>query len=194
MKTFSKSTGDDWTLPAFQDKITDNVIITRQDSKPIYNYAWWQKNKGSDATGDELNSDFWGEGENEFTETGSTKGIKWAILDSTGFLGNIHPDFDLFGKLGDTTNFYSFHNIASIINYIDSTTNVTGIVDNFEVRLEYDGDGIDTASSTYMPNLVGKNLGAYLVEDKIFIKVKITNWGTGGANGGSFSYMRSTED
>ena len=45
MKTFSKSTGDDWTLPAFQDKITDNVIITRQDSKPIYNYAWWQKIK-----------------------------------------------------------------------------------------------------------------------------------------------------
>ena len=145
------------------------------------------KNKGSDATGDELNSDFWGDEENEFTETGGTKGIKWAILDTTGFLGNIHPDFNLFGKLGDTTNFYSFHNIASIINYLDSNTNVTGIVDNFDIRLKYDGGGIDIENSTFMPGLVGKNLGAYLVEDKIFIKVKITNWGTGEANGGSFS-------
>jgi hypothetical protein len=35
--TFTKATGADWTLPQNQDRITDNVWITRQDTQGIFN-------------------------------------------------------------------------------------------------------------------------------------------------------------
>jgi hypothetical protein len=192
MKTFTKGNDVDWKLATNQDSITKNIIITRQNEGPIYNYKWWLKNKGSDATFDELYSDFWEDGENSFIETGGTKGIRWAILDTTGFGSNMNTNFKLFGKLGDTTNFYSFHNILSILKYLSSTVNVTSVVNNFEIMTS---DSDSPRSSTNMPKIVGKTLGAYLVEDNIFIKVKFISWSVGDDGGkGGFSYMRSTED
>ena len=37
--TFSKASNADWNLTQNQDKITDNVIITRKDVEGIFNIA-----------------------------------------------------------------------------------------------------------------------------------------------------------
>ena len=36
--TFTKTNNADWTMEAFQDRITNNVWITRANSQPIFNY------------------------------------------------------------------------------------------------------------------------------------------------------------
>lgn len=38
-KTFTKANFTDWTLPVNQDRITEDIWITRQNSKPIFNIA-----------------------------------------------------------------------------------------------------------------------------------------------------------
>jgi hypothetical protein len=189
--TFTKTSNADWTLAENQDKITDNVIFTRQNKGPIYNYQFWINNFESDATFADLNDDFWNdtESEREFVRSGGTSGIRWAILDDTGASTETWGAFELYGTLGDPTHFYSFHSIASIITNLEDENNVIGVPDDFSIE---DIDGVDENSGTDMPLLVGKKLGVWIVDEDIYFTLTFTKWESGGANG--IEYTRSTKD
>jgi hypothetical protein len=192
--TFTKGNSADWTLAANQDKITDLVTITRQVQGPIYNFQWWQDEFGEDATYDDLYDDFWDDAQSTriFTRQGGTHGVRWALLDDTGSAvsgADAWGAFELYGSLGDPTNFYSFHNIATIITRLENNTKVVGVPDDFNVEMEGGG----TQSGTQMPKLVGKKLGVWLVEEDIYLTLTFTSWGSDGT-GGAFGYTRSTKD
>jgi hypothetical protein len=192
--TFTKAHGADWTLAVNQDRITDKVYFTRQNSRPLYNYKWWQDNFGSDASLDDLTDDFWDEDDSsrEFTRAGGTKGVRWAILDDTGSSTPAWDEFTLYGTLGDPTHFYSFHNIASIIMYLEDDEIVTGVHGNFGVVYGED-NSVDTNSGTNMEMLVGKKLGVWLMDEDIYLTLTFTHWGSGGGSNG-VSYTRSSKD
>ncbi|MFD0861761.1 hypothetical protein ACFQ1M_06050 [Sungkyunkwania multivorans] len=190
--TFTKAANADWTLPENQDRISDSVTFTRQDNRQIYNYQWWQNNFGEDATGDDLFADFWDDvappSTKDFTATGGTKGVKWAILDSIGADNPWDENFAFYGTLGDPTHFYSFHNVATMIAQLNAGNTIVSIPNDFDVETES-----FTADGTIMTELVGKNLGIWLVEEDIYLSFKFTEWGSGGS-GGALSYTRSTPD
>lgn len=187
--TFTKTANADWTLEANQDRLTNNVWFTRQNNKQLYNYKWWQDNFSADATGEDLSFDFWGSDFNgtvsqTFTATGGTKGVKWAILDDTGSTSD-WSGFSFYGVLGNSNNFYSFHNIASIISRLEDGNSVTSIDDDFNINGETFG------SITQMSELVGKKLGVWIVAENIYFTLTFNTWGHGGS-GGAISYTRST--
>jgi hypothetical protein len=43
------------------------------------------------------------------------------------------------------------------------------------------------------PNMVGVDAVLHLITDDIYIDIRFTSWGIGGASGGGFSYIRSTQ-
>jgi len=43
-----------WTLPEFQDQLTDSLWLTRQDKRPVYNYKYYLDTFGRDAINQEL--------------------------------------------------------------------------------------------------------------------------------------------
>lgn len=136
----------------------------------------------SDGFWDDTNSTF------DFVRDGGTKGVRWAILDDTGAEDtDAWKSFAPYGTLGDPTNFYSFHNVASILFSLEDNSIVTDVFDNFSLK---EGDG---GTSTQMPLLVGKKLGLWLVEEDIYLTIKFTKWGSGGSDN-SISYIRSTKD
>ena len=185
-KTFTKETSADWTLPENQDILTDKVIFTRQNRKQLYNYQYWQDEFAQDVSEDDLFAEFWNDITNlDFVPSGGTQGVRWAILDDTGANNPWDPNFNLYGTLGDPTNFYSFHNIASMIRILNEGNNVDSVADDFFIMV----DG-NTRSGTVMVELIGKNLGVWLVEDEIYLTLTFTDWGKG--SGGAISYTRST--
>ncbi len=188
--TFTKTANADWTLEANQDRLTNNVWFTRQNNKQLYNYKWWQDNFSADATGGDLSFDFWNDDFNgnvsqTFTATGGTKGVKWTILDDTGSTAD-WSGFSFYGVLGNSTNFYSFHNIASIISNLENSIPVTSVDDDFNIN------GDSSGSGTSMTDLVGKKLGVWIVAENIYFTLTFNTWGSGGS-GGALSYTRSTD-
>jgi hypothetical protein len=190
--TFTKDANADWTLPENQDKITEKLVVTRQNSGPIYNYQWWQDNFGEDATFDDISDDFWdtSDSEREFVRQGGMQGMRFALLEKPAEANDAWNAFANYGTLGDSTNFYSFHNIASIIYYLNSNMEFVSIKNDFYINVK-DGDGqVDDESSTDMPRLVGHKLGVWSKEENIYFTLTITTWGT---EGGAISYKRSTK-
>ena len=186
--TFTKDANTDWTLPLNQDKLTDRVIFTRQNRKQIYNYQYWQDEFSQDVSEGDLFAEFWNDTPTlDFVPGGGTRGVLWAILDDTGADSPWDANFNLYGALGDPTNFYSFHNIATIITQLNDGNYVESVEDDFSVNVE----GGSTVSGTVMTQLVGKKLGAWLVEEDIYLTITFTNWGSGG-NGSALAYSRST--
>ncbi len=186
MITFTKDALADWALAVNQDKITEKIIFTRQNNKQLYNYQWWQDEFAQDVSSSDLKAEFWNFSTAlDFIPTGGTRGVRWAILDDTGADNPWDPNFNLYGTLGESTHFYSFHNVASIIRYLNEGNNVESVVDNFSINV---GGNIKTG--TTMAELTGKKLGAWIVEDNIYLTINFTDWGQD--NGGAVSYMRST--
>ena len=188
--TFAKAANADWALEANQDRITNDVWITRQDRGPIYNFKWWQDTFGTDATFGDLSFNFWnnefgGPVNQIFTATGGPKGVRWCIIDDTGATVD-WSGFSFYGKLGDPTHFYSFHNIASMIKDLEASMPVTSVDDDFNLN------GFLGGSSASMPLLVGKKLGVWIVADDIYLELTFNNWGSGGNGGGAFSYTPSS--
>ncbi|UII75696.1 hypothetical protein LV716_15755 [Flagellimonas sp. HMM57] len=186
---FSKIAFADWTDPTNQDQLTEKVVFTRKDNRPIYNYQWWQDTFGQDATPLQLEGDFWNFEDQDFSPTGGTKGVRWALLDNTGAEnpGDAWDNFELYGTLADPTHFYSFHNICSFLYYLEDNTPVDNVVDDFYINV----DGDVESSNTNMSYLVGKKLGVWSVEEDIYLTLTFTEWGSGNS-GGAISYTRST--
>lgn len=187
--TFTRAADVDWTLPENQDYLSKKVSITRQSNGAIYNYTFWQDTFGEDATFDDLYADFWNDIDplvnKDFVPVGGVHGVRFAILDNTGSTG--WPEtFDLYGTLGDPTNFYSLHSIATMISQLNNGNLVVSVPDDFSVTIE----GGNNPSGTNMPALVGKKLGVWLVEEDRYLTLSFTDWGSGGS--GSFAYTRST--
>lgn len=183
--TFDKAGDADWTLEENQDRITDNVWLTRQNSSAVYNYKWWQDNFSTDATYEDLFADFWDDIPiQSFTPTGGTKGLRWCIIDDTGSMSD-WSSFSFYGTLGNPSNFYSFHNIASIITQLEQGQAITSIDNDFGIN----GEG---NSGTVMTTLVGKKLGVWIVDEDIYFTLTFNTWGSGGS-GGALSYTRSTD-
>ena len=125
--TFTKGNNTDPTLEANQDRITDNVWITRGTmGGGLYNVK----------------------SETEYADFFSPSGTQWS--------------------LGTAAN-------LSSLTFTDWETAV--------------GDG--------PPSVVDKDMVLYLVVEKKYIDIKITNWakgnGSGSGAGGAFTYIRSTE-
>lgn len=192
--TFTKEALADWTLTVNQDIITPDIAITRQDSYMIYNYQWFQTNFGADAIDADLSFNFWnndnvGSPSQTFTATGGPKGLKWAILDDTGSTTD-WSGFSFYGTLGNPANFYSLHNVLSMIYELENDNPVTSIDDDFRIN----GDsGSGSAVDPVATHIVGKNLGVWIEADDIYFTIKFNSWGQGGAGGGAFSYTRSTD-
>ncbi len=183
---FSKENDADWTLEENQDRLTDNVWITRQDRRQIYNYKWWQDNFNRDAEGDELRGEFWSDGDNA---TGGTKGVRWALLDDTG--ANSDWSGYNFGVLGDSTYFYSFNNIIQIIEILEDEIgdfSTIEVINDFSV-----GFDLSTYASPDIGDyIVGKKFGVWLQEDDVYLTMTFNSW-QAGALGGGFSYTRSSD-
>lgn len=183
--SFTKENSADWTLEENQDRLTDNVWLTRQDRRPLYNYKWWQDNLNMDATNDQLQGDFW----NVLDDAvGGTRGVRWALLDDTGSTSNW--DGYNYGVLGDSTYFYSFNNIIQIVEILEdeigdfSTIEATS---DFSVEL----NSISYSSPDIGRYIEGKKFGLWLQEEDIYLTVIFDSWGSGN-EGGGFSYTRST--
>ena len=194
--SFAKTSGADWTLQTNQDRITDQVWITRQSDRPIYNYKWWQDTFTTDATGNDLKYEFFGDGEDgstptqSFTATGGTKGLRWAILDDTGASTDNWENFGLYGTLGSPTHFYSFNNVVIMIDQLEGEeVTINSVVDNFNIS-RTDASGTSNANRPNdFPSIVGKKLGVWIEDDNIYFTLTFNSWGS--ANG-NFSYTRST--
>ena len=189
----SKPANADWTDPQYQDRITDKVVITRQNNRPFYNYQWWQDEFGQDPTSNDLKEDFYnGTPTLNFTPTGGTKGIRWAILNNSGDHPEWDSNFTLYGTLGEPDHFYSLNNVVTMITNLNNSQNVTEVVNDFTIKVGNDGE----LSTPNFKNIVGIRLGAWLVEDNIYVIFTFTSWGEGQGptpNPGAFSYERSTE-
>lgn len=94
---------------------------------------------------------------------GSTQGI-YNISDESSYTHNLSPA-DTAWATGSATNYAS-------LTFTDWET-WTGGVPN-------------------VPNIVSLNAVVHLITDDIYLDLKFTSWGVGGAAGGSFSYIRST--
>ncbi|WP_420601931.1 putative metal-binding motif-containing protein [Flagellimonas sp.] len=200
--TFSKEDNVDWTDPANQDRITDKVWFTRQNDEnaPLYNYKWWQDTFQEDAVHvNNGNSDLWVDFNNagmsahlpiDIAPTGGTKGVRWAILDDTGFNSPRWSDFQFYGTLGDPTHFYSFHNILSAMYSLENADYQVSSIDNdFEVYSDEDDHSISLVNETL---LIGKKLGVWLVEEDIYLTLTFTEYGVINLGDSAFSYTRST--
>tara|TARA_B110000503_G_scaffold3426_1_gene4536 strand:+ start:2146 stop:3045 length:900 start_codon:yes stop_codon:yes gene_type:complete len=187
---FTKASNANWTLATNQDVITQDVILTRQNNKLIYNYQWFQTTFNEDASSGDLKFNFWnnsnsGTSTHTFTATGGPKNLKWAIINDTGSTTD-WSGFNFYGTVGNSSNFYSFHNIASMIYELESGNAVTAVENDFNINGESGG------SATDMPLLVGKKLGVWIEDEDIYFTLTYTNWGSGGS-GGAVSYIRSTD-
>ena len=187
--TFSQIREQNWQVEVNQDRLTEKVVFTRNNlGGPMYNFQWWIDNLGRDGSKVEIISDFWNNGELE-GESGGTKGVRWAILDDTGAQTNDSwAGFKLYGTLGDPTNFYSFHNIGTMLYLLEDSNEIPiSVIDDFNISSD-DGE----QDSTCMPCLEGKKLGLWLVEEDIYLTLTFTHWGVGPTGSGEFTYTRST--
>jgi hypothetical protein len=186
---FVKPGGQDYTDPDYQDQITPSVWFTRMTGGgPMFNYKWYIDNsvEPTSGSGGNVARDFW------YSDPGShggTIGVKWAILSPLGFEGAHGINPDLFGKLGDPTNFYSFSQMCTLLTaMIDRDVLPDHLVDPEHDNNWYLANG-NQANAAEMPYLEGADLACYIPADNTYFRIKITNWGSGGS--GAISYSRT---
>ncbi|MEN0002683.1 MAG: T9SS type A sorting domain-containing protein [Bacteroidota bacterium] len=139
---FEKTDGADWTMEANQDRLTDNVWITRANNKGLFNIAINDEHIGNGANVDNLGP--------------SPVGTEWA-----------------FGTLADGIENLDF------TSWREATV-ITGS----------DGEPGSVPNS-----LVGQDMVLHLVDDDIYIDIKLLSWSIGNQGGqGGFSYERSTDE
>ena len=183
------------------DAITGNVGLTRSPNGYITNVEWWVDNFSGlpDDTFDLPWEYFGRKAQNPPTiEVGVTQpsggpgGIRWAILEK-GKDNDAWNNFDMYGTLGDPTNYLSLNNIITICQFLDINQGVVSIVDDFGVNFEPGEEPLseEDASTESFPILVGKVLGVWLVEENIYFTLTFDKLDPLG-QGGSMTYTRST--
>ncbi|WP_431121134.1 putative metal-binding motif-containing protein [Flagellimonas flava] len=198
--TFSKAPFADWTDPANQDKLTDNVILTRQDFGIPYNYQWWQDTFGVDAqrngeaSKSDLNALYFGNLEDAVNQQliqeqlqGGTQGIRWAVS---------HGIF--MGIPGKPFTYYSFHNLITMLHEYKNEyngENILGIINNFQIMIEEYGHPEDPpqqfpVSGGDITDLIGQTVMGYIPGEEIYFTLTFTGLST--EEGGAMSYTRSS--
>lgn len=188
--SFTKDNYADWTLAENQDRITDNVWITRADQKGIFNIAK-----------EEIY--------HSLTSTVPTY-TKWAFGTTDDGIENLY--FDYFLDIADFGP-PSLVGVPLVLKlepddiYIDIT--FTSWTKGDEVLSPYDTkwafgsieDGVENLHFDYWksavdgdpPSMVDQNMVVHLLSDDIYIDIMFTSWAQGGSGGG-FSYERATGD
>lgn len=188
---FTKLTGQDYMDPLYQDRITDDIWFTRLNTGgPLFNYKYYVNNSIV-PTKNILEDDFWYHNPGS---QGGTIGVKWAILNSSGFPNLSAPGINpqLFGTIGNPTNFFSFSQMCALLRaMIDESSKPISLIDpinNNTWLLENDND----VRSTYMPYLENKDLGCYIPALNLYFRIKISIWGVGDdSNPGAITYTRT---
>ena len=191
--SFVKAAGDDYTVQEFQDRITDNVWFTRlNNGGPLFNYKYYNDNE-IEPTGlnnGNLSDDFYYRVPNA---QGGTIGCKWAILSSTGFPDLEAPGIntDLFGTIGNPTNFFSFSQMCTLLTtMIDEVSKPISLI-NPNNSKEWTLENLSTSDP--QPNMIyleNKDLGCYIPAINKYFKINITVWGTASTTG-AISYTRT---
>jgi hypothetical protein len=137
--TITKAGGADWTLEENQDRITDNVWITRANNKGLFNIA--------------VNDAFIGDGSDPANYGPSPAGTEWA-----------------FGSTADG------------VETLEFTTWIVATTVN------------DQYNEANPPTLLNQDMVLHLIEDDIYMDIKLLSWGVGNMGQGSFSYERASDD
>ena len=190
--TFTKLTGEDYTNPLYQDRITDNVWFTRLNTGgPLFNYKYYI-NESITPTQNILGNDFWYR--NPPSSQGGTIGVMWAILNSSGFPDLSAPGINpqLFGTIGNSTNFFSFSQMCVLLRAMIDESSKPDILVNADESNEWILEDTSIADGTEMPYLEGKDLGCYIPALNLYFRIKISVWGIGDdGNPGAITYQRT---
>jgi len=191
--SFSKTNIEDPFDPLYQDRITNDIWFTRLNTGgPLFNYKYYVDNSII-PTKNIVSDDFWYN--DSPNSQGGTIGVKWAILSSNGFPDLSAPGInpDLFGTIGNPTNFFSFSQMCVLLTSMrfDASKPISLIdpINDSEWLLA----NSNTASSAQMDYLENKDLGCYIPALNKYFKINISLWGIGmGPNvGGAISYTRT---
>ncbi|WP_190809863.1 hypothetical protein [Flagellimonas sp. S3867] len=209
---FDKGPNQPHGLNANQDHITENVWFTRPvhlDSDgfgigahpPIYNYKWWLDTFGTGPTihvpsddDCDLEAEFFDSMSNAVKDfntiapQGGTKRARWAIVEQSGNT-QAWQGFDIYGKLGDSENFYSLNNVLTMLEMLATNDNPEAVSDDFGIT--YDNNYIQIKPSTsqeWSDYVEGVLLGVYLPDEDIYFTLTFGAIGDAGA----ISYTRST--
>ena len=195
---FSKAANANWVdNPANHDQLTEKVSFTRTTEGYITNIVWWTNEIGVIPTeGEDLPWEYKGRKTNppmanvgNAEPFGGPYGVRWAILEQ----GSDTPawdNFNMYGTLGEETNFYSLNNIATMCYLLDINVEIVDVVDEFGVNGN-NQEAIDYSTSS-LQYLVGKTLGVWLVEENIYFTLTFDDLSTIGFGGGVMSYSRSS--
>ncbi len=187
--SFNKPYGADYTLPQYQDRITDDIWFTRLNSGgPLFNYKYYVDYGYTNPTTEQVGSDFWYEGAPNY---GGTVLVKWAILSKSGFPDQNAPGINssLFGTIGVTTNFYSFSQMCVLLTAMIDESSKPISLTNPSSSNQWLLQDSNTAGSTFMPYLVNKDLCCYIPSTNQYFKINISSWGGNGSP--SITYTRT---
>ena len=176
----------------YQDRITDDIWFTRLNTGgPLFNYKYYV-NESIVPTRNILQDDFWYDNPES---QGGTIGVKWAILNSSGFPDLSAPGINpqLFGTIGNPTNFFSFAQMCVLLTaMIDASSKPVSLIDSSNNN-EWLLENTNIADEPYMPYLENKDLGCYIPSLNLYFRIKISIWGIGdNDNQGAITYARTT--
>ncbi len=195
---FSKLDNVDWINDTQNhDQLTENIALTRSNNGYITNISWWVNEILQNPTENEdLPWEYYGRqaqadpvaNVGSEVPNGGPQGIRWAILEQGGQT-EAWDNFDLYGQLGEPTNFYSFNNIVTMCQLLNSGFNIVSINDDFGIDNTSEESSSDYASNFFqdLENIV---LGVWLQEQNIYLTLTFSELGLN--NGGSMTYTRST--
>jgi hypothetical protein len=128
-------------------------------------------------------------------QEGGTIGVKWAILNSSGFPDLSAPGINpqLFGTIGNPTNFFSFSQMCVLLRLmIDEPSKPISLIDSSNSN-DWLLEDTNIGNETYMPYLENKDLGCYIPSLNLYFRIKISIWGIGdNGNPGAITYARTT--
>ncbi|MFC4220437.1 putative metal-binding motif-containing protein [Flagellimonas marina] len=195
---FSKPEGADWTDSDYRDVLTQTIAITRHESGNVTNLAWWLDEIGAIPQDNDLEWEYYGRQKEvspvanvgDAEPSAGPSGMRWAILEQ-GADTPAWDNFDWYGELGDPTHYYSFNNILTICELLNSDESPITIIDDFGLdnTNEIPGEASDYSSRQHK-HLENIKLGVWLMEENIYFTLTFTNLPY--ASNNAMTYTRST--
>ena len=200
---FNKSANDaNWAdNEGPQDQITKKIALTRSNNGYITNIRWWLDETGQAPTENEdLPWEYLGRKAQDSPTAnvgdaipiGGPQGVRWAILEQGGNT-QAWQNFDMYGILGASINFYSLNNITTICELLNNNEEPLTIIDDFGIDNTYeipnDASDYSSAAFKHLENVV---LGVWLMEENIYFTLTFSELTNIGIGGGPMIYTRST--